>query len=479
MGKILSTSALALLFTTPYMVLAAEANNSKADSTESRKERVIQGDGLEIVAQSKDDMPKALGLEISGGTSFNMYGFGQFLDAKKKHGTHFGADNSRINFEVLGKTGPELGSVEYSFLIGLSGNTEAGKTSVEENRIKLKTKYFTWLGGVHRGVTDFMSVGGFTFYGGTGGVLGNYKAVINETAGSVLRDDPAGHGKDRTKTTLVTPRFMVSDFGGFQFGYSYTPDGEHQGEAKLNTVVTTTGTFAAAGKSLHEFGVNFKGEAANGLIAQISFTTLLGKAKALDKNGAPGAVPVAAAADTNLYGQRSFGNIKSYAIGLMLSYAGFSVGGEYLNNGSSLSLGSFSSSSNTGPGYNDAAYTVSGADAGRVYNFGAGYEFGKHKVTLGYLNSTRNLGTANLTNATANAPVTIEFGSVDARVLSTTYDYKLAKGLKVYAEATHFDTKHNGVSDNLKVYNQAATGATSANGSNNGNAFVAGIAVSF
>ncbi len=465
---LLSASVLALFMAAPSMAVAA-SHDAKTDPTAMRKDRNIKGDGIEVVAVPKADMPKSPGLEISGGTSFNAYAFNQLVKGQKGRGTHFGADDSRINFEVLGKTGPELGCVEYSFLIGMTGNTEAGTTSVEENRVKLKSAYGTFIGGVHRGVTDFMSVGAFTFHNGTGNVLGNYTKIISQTTGAVIKDDPAGHGKDRTKLTLITPRFMFGEFGGIQFGYSYTPDGEHRGEAKLNTLVNNSSKFEAAGQNLHEFAVNFKGEAANGFGAQLSFTGLIGAAKQLSSNAALGNGVAA-----NVYGARQFEDIRSYAIGLVLSYAGFSVGGEYLNNGRSLSLRGFQMGGGAGNPANE--YAVSGADAGRMYNFGVGYTTGKHSVSLGYLKSHRCLGTAVDVNNVNNP---IAFGTVDSKVASVSYDYKVAKGLKVYAEATHFDMKHNGDPGNLAIYNQAATGSSTIVDSNSGRAFIAGIAVSF
>ena len=476
--------------------IQTKAENKKFKN-KTTKTRNIQGQGIFITGDKsvtgkeggRPPEAKSPGLEISGGTSFNAYGFNQLQKGSKGRGTHFGADDSRINFEVLGRAGPGLDYLEYSFLIGMTGNTESGKTSVEENRIKLKHCYGTILAGVHRGVTDFMSVGAFKFYGGTGGVLGNYKNIVNLTSGTVIKDDPAGHGKDRTKFTYVTPRFIFNSLLGVQFGYSYTPDGEHSGEAKLNTLTSSSGAITAAGQNLHEFGMNVKGELANGFGAQVSLTALIGNNKQLSSNAAvqnPGA-PAFNPANPNanrLYGSRNYNDIRSYAIGLVLSFGGFSIGGEYLGNGNSLGLRSFSGSFNGVPGNLIPAainngqvtnFTVEGADAGRVYNIGVGYSKDRHSFSLGYLQSDRCLGVA---VDVANSANRIDFGKTRAKVYSATYDYKIAKGLKAYVEATHFDYKQSRP-DAARIWNEASNGSATYVPNNNGNAFIAGVAISF
>ena len=415
-----------------------------APTTKDKREQKttdIKGDGIQVMGESDItatpvDDSKSPGLEISGGTSFNSYVFKQKQreqNGGKGRGTHFGADDSRINFQVLGKAGPELDGLEYSFLIGLTGNTEAGKTSVEENRIKLKNRYGTLIGGVHRGVTDFMAVGPFAFYAGTGNVLGNYKSVVNETTGVVIRNDLKGAPKDQTKVTYVTPRFF-----GVQAGYSYTPDGNQTGEAKLATkaLAPKDGGMTPVGQNVHEFGFNFKKEFANSFGLQLSATSLFGKSK-----------------NTKNHHDAGYSDIAAYALGLVINYGGFSIGGEYLDNGRSLEWNG-----------------LTGNDSGRLFNVGVGYSYDRHGVSLGYLHTKRKLGRNKTTN--------FNYGTTKANVGALSYDYKLAKGLKLYAEGVAFQYKTSSTAQ-AAAWKAATMASKDAVGKNNGHAVMLGSAISF
>ena len=430
-----SALALSLMLSAPQAYAAAAA-----DGTREQKTTNVEGKGIEVagdITATEASEAKGPGLEISGGTSFNAYLFKQRQrETAGGHGrgTHFASDDSRINFEVLGKAGPRLDGLEYSFLIGMTGNTESGKTSVEENRIKLKHRFGTLIAGVHRGVTDFMSVGAFTFHAGTGNVLGNYKNVIAVTTGAVIKDDPAGHAKDRTKISYVTPRF-----GGVQLGYSFAPDGEQSGEKKLSTKTSASGGIVtAASQHVHEVGANFKKDFMGGFGLQLSATAIFAGAKS-----------------TATTITREYKDVASYALGFVMQYAGFSLGGEYLDNGKSLEW----------KGLKDS-------DAGRVYNVGLGYAQGRHAVSLGYLYSKRKLG--------KHAISGLDYGNTTAKVGALSYDYKLAKGLKVYAEGVAFNYKTSSPAQ-AGAWTNATSGAatSSATPSNNGHAVMLGTAVSF
>jgi len=226
----------------------------------------------------------------------------------------------------------------------------------------------------------------------------------------------------------------------------------------------SAGVVTPAGQNIQELALNYKKDYANGFGLQLSATGLFGGAKTISPNAAP-----AGGSTINTFGAQSFDDIRSYALGFVMSYAGFSLGGEYLNNGNSLALQSYSKSNGTVT----TAYNVTGADAGRMYSVALGYETGRHGITAGYLHSKRNLGT---TSDVAFG----NFGDVRTNVLSVTYDYKLAKGLKVYAEATSFDFKQSNPTNAAEWHAAAGNGAaTSAVGSNNGRALVVGTAISF
>ncbi len=430
-----SVLTLSLLVSVPQASAAVAADGSREQKTTN-----VEGKGIEVAGDmtaTESSAEKGPGLEISGGTAFNTYIFKQRqreAAGGRGRGTHFASDDSRINFEVLGKAGPRLDGLEYSFLIGLTGNTEAGKTSVEENRIKLKHRYGTLMGGVHRGVTDFMAVGAFTFHAGTGNVLGNHGNVIAPTTGVVVKDDLAGHGKDRTMVTYVSPRF-----GGFLVGYCFSRDGEQSGEKKLATKTAASGgVVTAAGQHLHEVAANFKKDFMGGFGLQLSATGLFGRSKSTASSVT-----------------QEYKDIASYALGFVMNYAGFSLGGEYLNNGKSLEWKG-----------------LRGSDAGRVYNIGVGYAEGRHAVSLGYLYSKRKLG--------KNIVTDFDYGQTTGKVGALSYDYKVAKGLKVYAESVLFNYKTSSPAQ-AGAWTNATSGAaaSSATPSNNGHAVMLGTAISF
>lgn len=415
-----------------------EAKETAPKPKHSSKTREVIGTPIpvaskEVVATSSE--AKTPGLEISGGTSFNAYAFKNKRRQEnngKGRGTHFGVDDSRINFLVFGKAGPELNGLEYSALLGMTGNMEDGTTAIEENWVQLKNRWGTLRAGGHRGVTDFMAVGAFNFLGATGGILGNYKAVVNETSGAVIRDDLKGVAKDQNKITYVTPRYH-----GVQVGYSYTPDGNQKGEAKLATsAALKSGKVVPVGSNIHEFGINYKKTFENSFGVEASATSVMGRAK--NTKG------------LDTYGRR---NINSYALGLVFTYKGFSLGGEYLDNGKSLEW-----------------KNLTGNDAGKVYTIGTGYSWDRHAVTLAHLYSKRKLGRSK-TGA-------VDYGHTKSNVTSVTYDYKVAPGLKLYGEALTFN--YRAKNDTLaKQWHTDSKAKDDAVGSNNGHALIGGIAIAF
>ena len=441
---------------------AAETAKSSTNATE--KANTTNSNKKDKVAQTTS-IAQPLGLEISGGTSFNAYVHNQDHNVQNggKNRAHFGADDSRINVEVKGKAGEDLNGLEYSFLIGLSGDTGLGQT-VEENRVKFKGDWGTLLAGVFRGPEYSMAVGAFNLIGGTGGILGNYKSVINETNGAVIREDLVGQGKDNTKIAYYTPRFW-----GVQFGYSYTPDGEHTGENKLASHLAASSKLKPTSQNIHGFGLNFKKVFANGFGLDLSATALLGEPKTLSPTAA--GIPLGA---QNIERR----NVRAYALGFVARYNDFSIGGEYLDNGRSLEVSTAPAVDAAGA-FNPAGnnFTMTGNNAGKVFTIGAGYEVGRFSFSLAHLYSRRDLG--KLMNGNA---VAFDFGKTKANVTSITVDYKLAPGLKVYADATMFDL--NGIDNaaNRNAWHTAqgtGIGATDQVGSNRGHALIFGTAISF
>ncbi len=365
-----------------------------------------------------------LGVEISGESTYNVYNFKNKRreeNGGKGFGWHTGAEDSTFNVEAAGKAPCDVaGGLEYSYLVRFAPDAEKGVNPVRENRLKLKSAGGTFMIGNHRGFGDFGAVGPFNFLGATGGIFGNYKTVVNETTGSVIRNDLAGIAKDETKLTYATPRFWKV----IQLGVSWTPDGNTRGEQKprSHSPQSTSGSAVAAGQNIWEMGFNLKHKFEMGLDTAFSVTGISGRTRD-NKRAVTAAAAPFVAPHTRLVDRR---RIEAYAIGAVFEYKGISFGGEYLDNMKSGLQKVFTKQ-----------------DAGKVMSFGLGYKLDKNKYSLGYLNSKRKLGrlvdTSNKLAAGANT--VFDFGKVKSDVFSVTYDRQIACGLKWFVSGTHMKSK--------------------------------------
>lgn len=416
-------------------------------------------------ALAADKTPSAKGptLSISGETNVVFYSFNSGRKEEnrgKGQGTHLTVQDSRLNFLFAGSS-DSLGGFDYSGFIGVTGNTEAGKTSVEENWIKLQNRWGRMILGGHRGVTDRMAFGAYSIMGGTGGFDGNYKNVINLSTGTVISTDLVGAPKDANKITLVTPRL-----NGIQAGISFTPHGQQQGEAKLRTIGSRESGTKPYGKNNVGLGVNYKTDL-EGLGVKASATLISGQTQTLRRFAVtPAATQNDRFAEAIYSGDRY--NTLSYALGLVLTYGDFEAGFEFIDNGKSQVLKS-----------------IKDRDAGQLYMAALGYNFGANKIALGYQYSERKLGTrfeAPRTNTTYT--IAAENAKAKANVVSLTYDRKLAKGLSLFAEANYFDYKTDDrwVQAQNGARGTGVTGSSSIDqgvGNNHGHVMVLGTKVRF
>ncbi|MBL0941622.1 MAG: hypothetical protein IBJ00_02675, partial [Alphaproteobacteria bacterium] len=114
-------------------------------------------------------------LKISGESKFNAQFFENNNKAlnnntikdrgEKSNRTHFSVEDSRINFQILGKADC-LGQIRYDWLVGLTGDND--KETIIENRLRIKGQWGTFLIGDAYGVENFMARGAFAVMGGTG-----------------------------------------------------------------------------------------------------------------------------------------------------------------------------------------------------------------------------------------------------------------------------------------------------------------------
>lgn len=246
--------------------------------------------------------------------------------------------------------------------------------------------------GANTDAAQALKVDASTFARATGGVDGDWYDFVNldsnVAAGVqvpfILSPDlPVAHGaatsagiagafgasEDATKITYYSPRFS-----GFQFGVSFAPDAGNVGTASGFTADNN-----GDAENVFNAGINYTGKWNNVGIAA-SATGEWGSAE--------------------LAGQD---DLAAYALGLNLTYAGWTLGGSWIDWGDSLS----------------AANTD--ADA---WNIGLAYEFGPWGASISYLDS--------------------DYASNDFQNISIGADYKLAPGLVPYAEVSFIELDASG-----------------------------------
>ena len=273
----------------------------------------------------------------------------------------------------------------YGYVSGTWGRVEAGAVDGAADRLTVFAPSDFGTGGFAGEYTDFIttSVGGSTFFFNG----------INEIAGI---DDlyKAFDSDDQLKLTYFSPRFA-----GFQFGASFAPDGAEDvgvGTANRNTRLGTddvvgTALGVSGFENIYELAVNYVAEYSSVGVA------------------ASGSYVGGSAKDPILTGGTEFEDLSAYALGLNLSYAGFTVGGGYVNNGNS--------------GYaSNAAFD----DEGKGWNLGLQYATGPFVVGANAL-FAENEGSA------------VTSGNSELNAYSVGTTFIVAPGFSTFVEATMFE----------------------------------------
>ncbi len=350
-------------------------------------------------------------LKISGQTSFNSLFFrnkrifqagedGNPACSRKKFGRGqlFTVDNSKLKFNVEGKTDPGM---EYGLIFVLDGNVDAGKT-LRENYLYFGGTWGKTYAGDTYGVEHTMGFGGFSEWGGTGFLDGGViDRVVNFTTGAPHSVDLVGDTSRDTKLTYFTPRWK-----GIQIGVSYTPRTEHRGQQIIEARRSVANPKEPFDTDSIASGVNFIHKFASGFEMGLSATSVFGKTHSEFQ----GALPRK--------------NVASYAFGGSFSYAGIGFGAEYGNNNRSHAFKEGGNKSN----------------AGQWLDFGLSYKWSPStKLSAGYYYGWRKA---------LGGGVTTPLFKKKARTNGVTaaVDQKLAPGLGVYFEYA-----------NLQMRNPAAT----------------------
>lgn len=375
----------------------------------------------------------------------------------------FTMDDSRLQFDVSGKTDPGM---NYGFTVVL--NTDTNQSSydktIKENYIWADGSWGRFQFGDTDGVEDFMAFGGFSVLGGTGGYDGNFSRVVNFVTGTMASQgvDLVGDTQKATKLTYQTPRYY-----GIQAGISFTPQQRHLGESKINSGhdYGNKGSLDAYDKRSIAGGLNFLNKWNSGFELGLSATAIFAKTQPeytgatwtlYDNAGNPG-----------LTGSGNRKNTRSFAVGTVMRYAGFEFGFEFGDNGRSHQL-------------KDLSTATSVKQKGSwFFDTGLAYNWGATKLSLGYYYGKQGGVAANSTNT----------GFVQAKnkssVFTTSVDHKLAPGVGVYFEYAHYDMKNTGWNIDAQLHNSLIgneprdTGVGPVGPKQKSNAFVLGTKVKF
>ncbi|MCP4924294.1 MAG: porin [bacterium] len=395
---------------------------------------------------------QAPALKISGQAAGAMY----FHNAKRNSenggkrgpGTVARIEDTRINFDVHGST-EALGGLEYSLLIGLSADRGETNTA-RETRIKFKGQWGTFSFGNTRGPDNFGVSSAAKVMGGLGGFDGNLTDIVNVSSGVLWSTGLTGAGspmKDAVKAVYLTPRVE-----GFQLGVGYTPNGQQDGGNVLKTS-TNESTGKIFGQNNVTGLLSYKNSFDNGVSLGLSLSGVTGQTKSI--RGSTGTLV------------NKVQKARSWAVGGQLGYAGWELGAQYIDNGKSHA--------NT--------THLNNAKGGTAVSVGLGYAFGAHKLAAGYYHSDKKLGELNVAGA-ALAPlaggVGADLGKARANIYSLTYDFKVAPGLGLFAEANYFNLKNKDAAAAFQnAYKGLNSSALEGVGSNRGHAFLIGTKVKF
>jgi hypothetical protein len=178
---------------------------------------------------------------------------------------------------------------------------------------------------------------------GVTGIDGDYTDFISsQPMGSVIKAPDSG---DATKVMYVTPRV-----GGFQAGFSYTPENGNEAQSVVPTKNTSNYS------DFLEYGINYTGDF-SGVTVAASATGTTGNGKGTGVSTIAG-VPAFALKD-----------FSAWQVGAEFGYAGFKVGGGYVD----------------AENFNTRVNTNSGDQ--HVWNAGITYTTGPIAVGLSYANS--------------------------------------------------------------------------------------------
>jgi len=321
-------------------------------------------------------------MTFSGSLAYEMiFADGDQADAGVGHSISANDQMSELAWDARGSTDAGLNyraNVQWRYTNGAAG-------SFDESWLQFSGGWGSIVLGGDDPVSDTIAgTAGHTFQEGTWGTDGNNALrnvnFLGLATGTHYYQSSAGMTGDANKISYTTP-----NFGGFQAGVSYTPQGvAFQQTQQVNDNANDQVLDLAAGWG-GEFG---------GVGLKFDGSYQMGE----DNSGTAGA-------------DRE--DLRSYMLGASITFAGFGLGAGYFN----------SEESNTAKG-------VANADGGEGFNVGGSYSFGPGSVSLMYQNSTDDLNGDNLED--------------ESTIYHAGVTYTIADGLNAYGSYYNMSIDNEG-----------------------------------
>ena len=289
------------------------------------------------------------------------------------------SSQGNLDFNIKGSVAPEF---DYGAVIKVDLRRDK---SGSENLLKEMYGYLSrpsigeiQLGEVE-GTYEQIHVDGTTIMGGTGGFNGKWSIAALIPTGVVQEYIPHSTTRQATKVVYASPVFE-----GLQLVSSYTPHSKLWGTKKRNN---ENKEYLSLGNArVFEAGLSY------GVSFEDTSLTIF-------TAGAIGVSP-------DIKEQKRH-PIKTWQIGFLGEHSGFQIGAGYINNQKSGLL------------------KTEQGNAGHAYNLAVGYDFGPHKIAIGYMGSRRK----------------VLSGQTKADVGSITYERSIIAGLSLFAEANIFSLR--------------------------------------
>ena len=347
------------------------------------------------------------------------------LGNTSSHPTSFFTDNTVI-VKADGKTNLGLGyGAEIDLEADTSNDSQGAGVNAKRTFVYVDGKWGKLQGGSDLGVTNTMKVDASEIARASGGINGDFYRYLNAPSyvsggnhatrviatPNLYLDYGAGVFGDQSKEVLNKISYYTPRVYGVQAGVSFLPT---TNATSYGQTVNNSNGKVGATKNTVLGAINYDSKF-SGVGVKVGATGEYGKAD-----------------DSSLVTTQKFHDLKTYQAGAKFSYMGASLAGAYGHLGNSL----------------EAKYDVNGnaitkANSTYFWDIGAAYETGPFGASVTYLKSSVANGTTTVGKVATNN------GKNSFSNISVGADYKLAAGLKPFAEVNFVKYNPTGtVNDN-------------------------------